>query len=130
MIPGMVKRMRDMMTEMEEGGEQDAGTVDGGSCGATSCEYGCSCADTKEANHTPTPLDLRPITVTSLLYNLWARGAKPGDVPEHRIQECVGTVLLAMDCHGGNRLVQVLRHHRVGVGLLHDGKMGVPDRVW
>ena len=26
----------------------------------------------KGANQTPTPLDLRPITVTRLLYNLWA----------------------------------------------------------
>ena len=56
-----------------------------------------------------------------------------GGIPENRIQECVWTVLLAMggeevrrSCHGGNRLVQVLRHDRVRGGLLHDGEDGSP----
>ena len=62
----------------------------------------------KEANQMPVPLDLRPITVTCLLYNLWAgkhfvdviRWCKAwlpksvaGGIPENRIQQCVWTVV-------------------------------------
>ena len=65
-------------------------------------------------------------------------GAKPGSpnlsrkvIPENRIQECVWTVLLAMEGEEEGVATaaidsQVLRHDRVGGGLHHDGEDGSP----
>ena len=105
----------------------------------------------KETNQTPTALDLRPITVTCPLYNLWAgtrfvdviRWCKTwlsksvaGGIPENRIQECGRTVVLAMEGEeegvataaiGSANFFDVIVWEVVFPMI---EKMGVPDSVW
>ena len=129
----MVKPMRDMMTKMEE-------TVENMTLEqlmehlvwAAAVSTTAVVLIPKEANQMPTPLDFRPITVTSFLYGLWA-GRRFVDVTRRtshsrgRMDCVVGNVRRrGRSCHGGNRLVQVLRHDCVGGGLLHDGEDGSP----
>ena len=75
--PEILKPMRDMMTEMEETVEkQDAATIDEGSCGASSCKYGCSCTDTEESE--PNASALGPPTNHGHVLSTSSSGAKRG----------------------------------------------------
>ena len=113
LTPEMVKPIRDMMTKMEETvKDKTMEQLMRDPVWRTTVSSAAVALIPKEANQTPTPLDLRPITVTCLLYNLWAgtrfidviRWYKTwlpksvaGGIPENRIHECVWTVLLAME---------------------------------
>ena len=113
LTPEMVKPMRDMMTEVEETvKDKTMEQLMKDPVWPTTVSTAAVALIPKEANQTPTPLDLRPITVTCLLCNLWAgtrfidviRWCKTwlpksvaGGILENRIQECVWTVLLAME---------------------------------
>ena len=152
MTPAMVKQMRDMMTKMEE-------TVENMTmeqllkdpvwpAAVRTAEVALI---PKEANQTPTPLDLRPITVTCLLYNLWA-GTRfvevirwcttwlpksiAGGIPESRIQECVWTVLLAMEGEEEGVVTAAIDSSKFFDMIVWEvvfpmmGKVGVPDRIW
>ena len=66
MTPEMVKPMREMMTKMEETLEQLMDDLVWPAAVSTAAVL----LIPKEANQTPTPLDIRPMTVTCLLYNL------------------------------------------------------------
>ena len=92
----------------------------------------------KEANQVPAQLHLRPITVTCLLYNLWARTrfvdvtwccktwlsiSLTEGIPENRMQECVWTALLAMEGEKeSSELFDMI--------VWEVEKMRVADRVW
>ena len=105
LTPEMVKPMRDRMTKMEETvKDKTMEQLMKDPVWPTTVSTAAVALIPKEANQTPTPLDLRPITVTCLLYNLWAgtrfidviRWCKTwlpksvaGGIPENRIQERV-----------------------------------------
>ena len=107
--PEMLKSTRDMVTKMEEIVESK--TLEQLFV-ASSCEHGCSCVDTEGSKPDASILGLPTDAVTCFLCNFWAgrrfvdviRWCKTwlpksvaGCTPENRIQECVRTVMLAME---------------------------------
>ena len=113
LTPETVKPMRDMMTKMEETvKDKTMEQLMKDPVWPTTVSTAAVALIPKEANQTPTPLDLRPISVTCLLHNIWAGTSfievirwwktwlpksVAGSIRENRIQKCVWTVLLAME---------------------------------
>ena len=136
-----------------DSGEEYTGPIDEKFCVASSCDVSTAAValTPKEAHQTPAPLDLRPITVTCLLYNLChghlvltsSGGATcgypslhVGDIPEHRTRECVWTVVLAVEAKeegvataaiDSSTFFDVMAWEVVFSMM---GKMRGPGRVW
>ena len=148
----MVKPMRDMMTKMEETvKDKTMEQLMKDPVWPTTVNTAAVALIPKEANQTPTPLDLPPISVTCLLYNLWAgtrfigviRWCKTwlpksvaGSIPQNRIQECAWTVLLAMEGEEEGVATAAIDSFKFFDMIVWEvvfpmmGKMGVPESVW
>ena len=130
---------------------QDDGTADEGPGVADNCEHGCCCADTEggesDANTTGPPTDdshvpsLQPLGRDTLrrchqvVQNMVAQICG-GGIPENRIQECVWTVLLAMEGEEEGVATAAIDSSKFFDMIVWEvvfpmmGKMGVPDSVW